>query len=221
MASLMYQFRHSGRPGSGASFRPRGVRILNFHPIFYMYLDSAGLGPYERPKAGIPRGRSGRTLAAGRRGSRTIVRIARQAVFGSLPRMILSEIRNQDILITGGAGFIGSTLAGLLVERNRVAIFDNFSRDSLATRPFRNHPDLAIIRGAMLNRRGIGATLGTYLLPALPALRRAAAGAGDRYVCRTAAAVFRESITLPLFPGMQHTDVARVAEGLRGVLDGA
>lgn len=37
------------------------------------------------------------------------------------------EIKNKNILITGGAGFIGSHLADRLKEDNKVSIYDNFS----------------------------------------------------------------------------------------------
>jgi UDP-glucose 4-epimerase len=55
------------------------------------------------------------------------------------------------IFITGGAGFIGSTLAGRLVERNRVVVYDNLTRDSLKDKPFRTHPNLRLIEGDILD----------------------------------------------------------------------
>ncbi len=69
--------------------------------------------------------------------------------------MILSQIENKDIFITGGAGFIGSTLTGLLLDKNRVTIFDNFSRDSMATQSFRNHKNLTVIKGDILDAEGL------------------------------------------------------------------
>lgn len=71
--------------------------------------------------------------------------------------MILSQIQGKDVLITGGAGFIGSTLAGLLLDRNKVTIYDNFARDSMATRPFRNHPNLTVIKGDILDMPAVKA----------------------------------------------------------------
>jgi UDP-glucose 4-epimerase len=61
------------------------------------------------------------------------------------------EIGGKKIFITGGAGFIGSTLAGLLVEKNKVTIFDNFSRDALTGKPFEGHRNLTVIRGNVLD----------------------------------------------------------------------
>ncbi len=60
-------------------------------------------------------------------------------------------ISNKTIFITGGAGFIGSTLAGRLVEDNRIVIYDNLSRDSLKNKPFRDHPNLKVINGDILD----------------------------------------------------------------------
>lgn len=61
------------------------------------------------------------------------------------------DISGKKIFITGGAGFIGSTLAGRLVEQNEITVYDNFSRDSLATKPFRDHHNLTVIRGDVLD----------------------------------------------------------------------
>ena len=36
-------------------------------------------------------------------------------------------LEGKTIFITGGAGFIGSALAGRLVDRNRVVIYDNLT----------------------------------------------------------------------------------------------
>jgi UDP-glucose 4-epimerase len=57
----------------------------------------------------------------------------------------------KTIFITGGAGFIGSTLAGRLVDQNRVVIFDNLTRNSLQHRPFRDHPNLELKTGNVLD----------------------------------------------------------------------
>jgi UDP-glucose 4-epimerase len=60
-------------------------------------------------------------------------------------------IEDKTIFITGGAGFIGATLAERLVERNRVIIFDNFSRNSLKDKNFQEHPNLTTIAGDVLD----------------------------------------------------------------------
>lgn len=60
-------------------------------------------------------------------------------------------IKGKRIFITGGAGFIGATILGNLIEHNQVVVYDNLTRDSLKDRPFRNHPNLALIHGDVLD----------------------------------------------------------------------
>ena len=49
--------------------------------------------------------------------------------------------------MTGGAGFIGSTLIGRLIEENRVFVFDNLSRNALAGLAYSSHPNLTLVVG--------------------------------------------------------------------------
>jgi UDP-glucose 4-epimerase len=60
-------------------------------------------------------------------------------------------LEGKTIFITGGAGFIGSTLAGQLIQKNRVVIYDNFSRNALQHTEFANHPNLSMVRGDILD----------------------------------------------------------------------
>ncbi len=60
-------------------------------------------------------------------------------------------IEGARIFITGGAGFIGSTLAGLYLDHNDVVIYDSFARDSLQYKPFAHHPNLTVIRGDVMD----------------------------------------------------------------------
>jgi len=60
-------------------------------------------------------------------------------------------VSNKTIFITGGAGFIGSTLAGRLIENNQIIIYDNLRRDSLKDKPFKDHPNLKLIKGDVLD----------------------------------------------------------------------
>jgi UDP-glucose 4-epimerase len=60
-------------------------------------------------------------------------------------------MKHKTIFITGGAGFIGSTLAGRLVEDNQVVVYDNLTRNSLKDRPFQDHPNLRLVPGDILD----------------------------------------------------------------------
>lgn len=64
-------------------------------------------------------------------------------------------IAGKNIFITGGAGFIGSTLIGRLVECNRIVVFDNLSRDSLKDKSYRHHPNLTLKQGDVLDFKAV------------------------------------------------------------------
>ena len=61
------------------------------------------------------------------------------------------NLTNKTIFITGGCGFIDSTLAGKLVDRNRVVLYDNLVRNSLKDRPFKDHLNMTLIKGDILD----------------------------------------------------------------------
>ena len=56
-------------------------------------------------------------------------------------------IQGKKILLTGGAGFIGTTLAGRLVDQNDIVILDNFHRNALRHTRLSDHPNVKVIRG--------------------------------------------------------------------------
>ena len=64
-------------------------------------------------------------------------------------------LSDSSILITGGAGFIGSTLAARLVDHNRVTIFDNFKRDALSRTSLSDHPNISVVKGDILDERAV------------------------------------------------------------------
>ncbi len=66
---------------------------------------------------------------------------------------IARMISGKTIFITGGAGFIGSTLVGHLIDSNRVIAYDNFRRNALINKSYSNHPNLVVIEGNVLNFR--------------------------------------------------------------------
>lgn len=63
----------------------------------------------------------------------------------------LMSIENKKIFITGGAGFIGSTLIGNLIEQNKVTVYDDFRRNALKEKPFVDHANLHIVKGDVLD----------------------------------------------------------------------
>ncbi|MBN1911668.1 MAG: NAD-dependent epimerase/dehydratase family protein [Pirellulales bacterium] len=64
---------------------------------------------------------------------------------------MMPEIRDKRVFLTGGAGFIGSTVVGRLIEHNDVTVYDDFRRDALSGKPYANHPRLTILRGDVLD----------------------------------------------------------------------
>src|SRR3954464_3002285 len=70
-------------------------------------------------------------------------------------------IEGKRILLTGGAGFIGSALPRRLVDSNEVVVFDNCHRNALGASDSAHHPNLRFIVGDVMDA---------------PATREAAAG---------------------------------------------
>ena len=65
-------------------------------------------------------------------------------------------ITGKRILLTGGAGFIGSRLATRLVEqKNEVVIYDNLHRNSLKDTAMAGHPAIRVIQGDVLDPTGL------------------------------------------------------------------
>jgi len=61
-----------------------------------------------------------------------------------------STISGKSIFITGGAGFIGSTLASILCESNRVVLFDNLHRNTVRHTGLLDHRNVTLVRGDIL-----------------------------------------------------------------------
>lgn len=60
-------------------------------------------------------------------------------------------IQGKTIFITGGAGFIGSTLIGRLIVDNHIIVYDNLFRNSLKDKGFRQHPNLTLVEASVLD----------------------------------------------------------------------
>jgi UDP-glucose 4-epimerase len=61
-------------------------------------------------------------------------------------------LKQKKILITGGAGFIGTHLTERLVSECEVVLFDNFRRNSLVPE-IENHPKVKVMQGDVLDPR--------------------------------------------------------------------
>ncbi len=66
-----------------------------------------------------------------------------------------TSIHNKRILLTGGAGFIGTALAQRLVDHNQVIIYDNGHRNSLQNSKIATHPNLHIFQGDVLDAEAV------------------------------------------------------------------
>jgi nucleoside-diphosphate-sugar epimerase len=65
------------------------------------------------------------------------------------------SLQGKRIFITGGAGFIGSTLCGRLVDDNQIVIFDNEHRNALRHTKLASHKSVTVIKGDVLNYQSV------------------------------------------------------------------
>jgi UDP-glucose 4-epimerase len=68
-------------------------------------------------------------------------------------------ITNKQIFITGGCGFIGSTLVERFIENNHVIVYDNFDRNALQAKPYYNHKNLTVIKSDVLDLTNLKSTM--------------------------------------------------------------
>lgn len=66
-------------------------------------------------------------------------------------------IEGKRIVITGGAGFIGSTLARRLADRNTLILFDNLARNTIQYTDAAKHPSISLIEGDILDYEAVRA----------------------------------------------------------------
>ena len=60
-------------------------------------------------------------------------------------------IKNKNIFITGGAGFIANVLIKHYIKENQITVYDNFHRDTLSSSGLADHKNLKVIKGDVLN----------------------------------------------------------------------
>src|SRR5689334_1634266 len=88
------------------------------------------------------------------------------------PEQPLPELSGKRVLITGGAGFIGSALAERLVAKNQVVLFDRaFEGLSAPLSSAWGHKNLHLIQGDILTQRAVTkATEGADVIAHLAAI---------------------------------------------------
>ncbi len=64
-------------------------------------------------------------------------------------------LSGKRVVITGGAGFIGTTLARRLVAENRIVALDNLHRDALSGTDLAEHPNFELVQGDVLDLEGL------------------------------------------------------------------
>lgn len=67
----------------------------------------------------------------------------------------MASVAGRRILITGGAGFIGSHLAERLLADNEVVVLDTFRRDALTQTGLIEHPRITVVRGDVLEPQSV------------------------------------------------------------------
>jgi UDP-glucose 4-epimerase len=60
-------------------------------------------------------------------------------------------LQGKRVLLTGGAGFIGTTLARRLADDNELVVLDNLHRDALSGSELESHPNLTFHQGDVLD----------------------------------------------------------------------
>jgi len=68
-------------------------------------------------------------------------------------------IEGRTIMLTGGAGFIGTQLAKRLAPRNRIVIYDNLHRNALQYAGLDASPNVRLVKGDVLDREGLAAAV--------------------------------------------------------------
>ena len=60
-------------------------------------------------------------------------------------------LQGKRIFLTGGAGFIGTTVAGMLADDNEIVLYDNLHNDALSQTSLAEHPNVTFVQGDILD----------------------------------------------------------------------
>ena len=77
------------------------------------------------------------------------MRILPQGTADRLARLV--ALQGKKILVTGGAGFIATTLIRRLVDANEIVALDNLHRDTLSGSELAGHPNLTFVQADVLD----------------------------------------------------------------------
>jgi UDP-glucose 4-epimerase len=69
------------------------------------------------------------------------------------------SLHGKRIVLTGGAGFIGTTLTHRLIDENEIVVLDNLHRDALAGTDLSGHPNLTFVQGDVLDPDAVRDTI--------------------------------------------------------------
>lgn len=61
------------------------------------------------------------------------------------------SLKNKKIFLTGGAGFIGTSLISRLINDNEIVVYDTYQRNAIQYAEFSKHPNLTLIQGDVLD----------------------------------------------------------------------
>lgn len=71
------------------------------------------------------------------------------------PSSSAASLSGKRIFVSGGAGFIGSTLISRLIDDNEIVVYDTFDRDALAHSAHAGHPNLEVVEGDVLDAANV------------------------------------------------------------------
>jgi nucleoside-diphosphate-sugar epimerase len=69
--------------------------------------------------------------------------------------VLLAPINGRRLLLTGGAGFIGSHLAERLLPNNQIVVLDTLRRNALAPAGLDKHPNMTLIKGDVTDKAAV------------------------------------------------------------------
>ncbi len=68
-------------------------------------------------------------------------------------------IKDKKIFLTGGAGFIGSSIVGRLVQDNEIVVYDTLQRNALKGSACKDHPNIRLVQGDVLDLGNLKAAI--------------------------------------------------------------